>query len=232
MTDEGHEPRRCDEVLGADHRGARRLIQGVGILALALAALTGWWFPQHQTLVALFVLIAFAATLTALLLPRPITLTLTPAGLRFEHAAGHYQLPWSAIVRIDQVRLGLLNHYRELPYVGIRLHSPTPLLSTLSIRLAARLMVDQRDLLYYAEKEGAVDARLDWEKDRVRLADGQEYDGVVAMFSHRMMSLRQHLGYDLYLPVADLELDATDLLTRLNRYFQQYRHQEEHREKA
>lgn len=91
------------------------------------------------------------------------------------------------------------------------------LLDNLSLRLASRWLIEQRDLLRYAEQEGATDARLDWDADQVQLASGQRYDGVIAMFAQRMARLRQHLGFDLYLPAAEFGLDCDTLRLALTK---------------
>ncbi|MBQ1782745.1 MAG: DUF2982 domain-containing protein [Gammaproteobacteria bacterium] len=167
--------------------------------------------PEAHSLIALLLVAAPALWLTSIMLPRPSMLSLTATGMALDHRWGRFQLPWSAIARIDTVRLGISNGYQELPYVGIQLRQPELLLDNLSLRLASRWLIEQRDLLRYAEQEGATDARLDWEEDQVQLASGQYYDGVIAMFAQRMARLRQHLGFDLYLPAAEFGLDCDTL---------------------
>lgn len=194
-------------------RGALAAAAGCGVLLLVA--------PHAQTAIALLAVVALALLATAALLPRPPALVLTQHELTFIHPYGQLHLPWAAIQRLDQVRLGITNGYHPLPYIGFRLKEPGPLLDNLSLRLAARLLVEQRDLLFYAEQEGASDARLEWESDRLRLTDGQEYDGVIAMFGHRMARLRQHLGFDLFLPLASFDRTPEQLLQSLGQAHRQ-----------
>ncbi len=197
--------------IGESLAGPRALLGRAAGLSLAAALLLWLLLPTAHTLIALLLVTAPGLWLTRLLLPRPAQLELTPLGLRLEHRWGRFELPWSAIGRIDNVRLGIDHGYLSLPYVGIQLRQPELLLDSLSLRLASRWLIEQRDLLRYAEQQGAEDARLDWEADQVQLASGQGYDGVIAMFAGRMARLRQHLGFDLYLPAAEFGLDCDSL---------------------
>lgn len=189
----------------------RTLLRRGAIAALICSMLLWILLPDAHTLIALALVAGPALWLTSLLLPRPPELRLSATSLVLEHRWGRFEVPWSAIVRIDTVRLGIESGYHALPYVGIRLSQPELLLDSLSLRLASRWLIEQRDLLRYAEQEGAVDARLDWEADQVQLASGQRYDGIIAMFAGRMARLRQHLGFDLYLPAAEFGLDGDTL---------------------
>lgn len=195
-----------------ESRDRPRVLLRRGAMAAAIASLAVWFLlPDAHTLIALLLIAAPALWLTSALLPKPAALLLSSSGLALEHRWGRFELPWTAIARIDTVRLGLANGYQQLPYVGLQLRQPEQLLDNLSLRLASRWLIEQRDLLRYAEQEGATDARLDWEADQVQLASGQHYDGVIAMFARRMARLRQHLGFDLYLPAAEFGLDCDSL---------------------
>lgn len=189
----------------------RQLLRRLAIAALGGVMLLWLIWPDAHTLIALLLVAAPALWLTSVLLPRPSILLLSAADLVVEHRWGRFYLPWTAIGRIDTVRLGINSGYQQLPYVGIQLRQPELLLDNLSLRLASRWLIEQRDLLRYAEQEGATDARLDWEADQVQLASGQHYDGVIAMFARRMARLRQHLGFDLYQPAAEFGLDCDTL---------------------
>lgn len=197
--------------IGESLAGPRAMLGRAAGLSLAAALLLWLLWPSAHTLIALLLVAAPGLWLTRLLLPQPAQLILTPGSLRLEHRWGGFEVPWSAIGRIDTVHLGITNGYQQLPYVGIQLRQPELLLDSLSLRLASRWLIEQRDLLRYAEQEGAEDARLDWEADQLQLASGQSYDGVIAMFAGRMARLRQHLGFDLYLPAADFGLDCDSL---------------------
>ncbi len=130
--------------------------------------------------------------------------------LIFRHRKGLVEIPWQQIQRVDQVRVHQGIELIELPYIGFKLKDITPLLESISPRLATGLLTEQRPLMMTAAAQNEdleeLEAYLGAEFNPLTVNERQ-YTGVLAMFGHRSLMLGQHLGYHFY--IANDSLDRT-----------------------
>ncbi len=153
-----------------------------------------------------------------------VSIRLTEHYLQYFHRAGSWTLHWHDIQRVDQPHLGLETGYQPLDYVGLRLHQPLCLLDTISLRLAARLLIEQRPiwLQVLATEQGlTIDADSLVEPDQIRVNGERDYQGLLAMLAYRMKRLHSALGYDLYLPDSAFDRPLEEAVSLLKHYHQQ-----------
>ena len=71
---------------------------------------------------------------------------LTPEYIRYQHKYGRWQINWSDIQTIAQVRITSGISFKNMPYIGIKLKPEVALETSISPRLASRLIHEQRPL--------------------------------------------------------------------------------------
>lgn len=131
------------------------------------------------------------------------------------HSVGRYQLAWSDIAAIGQASLDGV----DARYIGIRLKHYDVFLSHLPLRLAVRLLIEQRHLLMIGLRHqcptGQCPTDLLIETGDFSTAQ-QTFRGVQAMFAHRMKNLRQAWNYDLFIPIDFIDWQAPQICLYLN----------------
>lgn len=144
-----------------------------------------------------------------------VCLEATQEGLRYIHGVGSYLLPWPAISRLGIASLD----GRDSGYIGIRLHSYDEFLQQVPLRLAVRLLVEQRELLLIGMRHACPTGQCPSEM-LVETGDfqgkSQTFRGVQAMFAHRMKHLRTLWQYDLFIPADFLDWQPTQICLYLN----------------
>jgi hypothetical protein len=187
-------------------------------------------FPKLPALP--FYLMLGAALFTLLIgilkhLEPKVSLRLCPNYLQFFHRYGQWTLAWSDIQRIDIPRLGLTDGYQQLAYIGIKLTSQHRLLSTISLRLASRILLEQRPILMQVLSSDCPDGRcpseLMFETDPYTDDKNETHTGLLAMLGNRMTQLREKLGFDIYIPENALDRDAESFVLLLRQYHSQVR---------
>jgi hypothetical protein len=174
----------------------------VFLLILLLAAVRGDLLPAQAWV--LWLLLTMLAMYVGLMkLHAPVVLVeATAQGVRYFHPRGSYFIPWHALSLVQQVEL----EGKPLAYIGFRLNNYDEVLPHIPLRLAVRLMTEQRGLLAAAVGTNCPDGRCaaDYIMDISNFNSGQrEYRGVQAMFGQRMRHFRQFLQAELLIP-ADL----------------------------
>lgn len=131
------------------------------------------------------------------------------------HSVGRYQLMWSDVAAIGQASLDGL----DARYIGIRLTQYDGFLSRLPLRLAVRLLIEQRHLLMIALRHQCPTGQCPTDL-LIETGDfstvSQTYRGVQAMFAHRMKNLRQAWNYDLFIPIDFMDWQASQICLYLN----------------
>ena len=137
-------------------------------------------------------------------------------GLVYFHPRGSWFIPWSQLEHVQQISL----HGRELAWIGVRVRDYDQILPTMSLRLAVRLLIEQRGVLIAAAGSGcagggcAADYLIDAVEFRTK---ARQYKGVQAMFGQRMAHLRQLVQADLLVPVDLLHCSASEFCLFINR---------------
>ncbi|WP_306519114.1 DUF2982 domain-containing protein [Rheinheimera sp.] len=141
---------------------------------------------------------------------------LCPQGIRYHHRRGSWLLAWTCL---SHVSVPTLAGQGELAYVGFKVTDYDQFLATLPLRLAVKLLVEQRHLLLAALRQNCPSGTC----ASTMLVEHTEfnskkcrYSGVQAMFAHRMQHLSQLLGAELFIPVQVLPVDATEFCRTVN----------------
>jgi len=143
-------------------------------------------------------------------------LSLTKKGLLYRHRYGSCMIPWSNVQRIDIPKLNLGLEQVELDYIGIKVKDSLALYESIPLRLASRLMVEQRPLWLSVAKDACQSGRCvpDDFVDAVefKASTGQIYTGLIAMFMYRYQRMTTELGFHFYIPLSGIDMEVERLL--------------------
>jgi hypothetical protein len=121
-------------------------------------------------------------------------------GVRYQHRCGSWFLPWSAFSYCAMVNID----GRTLTYIGFKVTDMDALLQQIPVRLAVKIINEQRPLYFEAIRQscrnGQCATELLREKDQFKTSKAV-YDGVKAAFAQRMLRLSEATGLDLMVPV-------------------------------
>lgn len=141
--------------------------------------------------------------------------------LIYRHRKGQVQLPWKSIQRVDTVRVHQGIELIDLPFVGIKLKNITPMLDSISPRLATGLLTEQRPLMMTAaaqdESLETLEAYLGAEFTPLDIGE-RKYTGVLAMFGHRSKMLDKYLGYHFYIANDNFDRPPSDAVGLIRGY--------------
>ncbi|MGY5453178.1 DUF2982 domain-containing protein [Agarivorans sp. MS3-6] len=144
--------------------------------------------------------------------------------LQFHHRYGGWCLPWDKLQRIDIPRLHDGLNWHDMNYVGLRLNDPDYLLDSLSPRLSAHLLTEQRAALLASLRRSCQHCQDSHvsdhliEDDYFKSASGKIYTGLTGMFANRMKKLRELTGYDLLIDQTILDREAEDFVALVRNY--------------
>ncbi|NKF51681.1 DUF2982 domain-containing protein [Shewanella sp. WXL01] len=153
----------------------------------------------------------------------PVSVLLAKQGLAIFHRRGEVAIDWSNIQRIDQLRVNQNMQMVDLPYIGLKLKKLSPIIDTISPRLATGLLTEQRPLLMTAATHDgdlqSLEHYLSAEFTPLAI-ENKDYQGVQAMFGHRCLTLNENLGYHLYIPVDMLDRSEAEFVTLVRNWKQ------------
>ncbi|UAA38567.1 DUF2982 domain-containing protein [Paraneptunicella aestuarii] len=206
----------------AQSKGGGLTSIAIGGVALILGTMVLSWLPVELRLMGIFII---CGGLVAILigwfkLREPDhSLHLSRQEMRYHHRHGQWYLHWDNIQRFDVPSVYVDLQHHPLAVVGIRVKSYEPVLETMSPRLMNNIMTEQRSLLLQAIKE-QMKTQNDYndhllEDDRYTSESGKLYTGLQAMFANRMTKLRETLGYDLFINVAELDRSTEEFVQLL-----------------
>ncbi|WP_337878916.1 DUF2982 domain-containing protein [Rheinheimera sp.] len=203
--------------------GASLLLWSSGLLLLWLLALAAFRELLPATAWAMLLLVCLIALVLAYArLTEPwLVLEATEQGLTFFHRKGNWVLPWQECGLVTVPEL----NGQELAYVGIRLKQQSPFLSRLSPRLAVALLMEQRNLLLSAVGQNCPTGQCPsafFMETNPCLVEGKVYKGVIGMFGQRMQTLRQLIGFELYIPLNALSENPQIFCRTINQLRLQY----------
>lgn len=174
-----------------------------------LTSMQGW--------VLLFLLLLLAIFVGYSKMTEPFyAVELNPQGVCYHHRRGSWLLPWQAF---SFARVPSLDEVGELNFVGFKVTRYDEFLAHLPLRLAVKLLVEQRHLLIAALRKncpaGTCPSSMMLETSDFYLG-GKRYHGVLAMFAHRMQHLSRLLDADLLIPTDCLPLAPADFCRMVN----------------
>ncbi|QTH63708.1 DUF2982 domain-containing protein [Psychrosphaera ytuae] len=169
-------------------------------LFVSLSSIPGQSLIATVSFVAAIALVLFALALNSE--PADV-LVMAEQKITFYHKRGSVSFDIDNIQRCDLVTINQMSGRQSTGYIGFRLKSPVDLIQTIPLRLASRLLIEQKDLQLVAGKEqcasgacnldGIID-KLEWKSPT-----GEIFNGVVGMYANRTEVLRDALGYDFYI---------------------------------
>lgn len=207
---------QLSQIQGGASRGGAALMLGSGAVLLLLL-LSLLWVEQLSVLHALaFVVAALGLFAGWAKLSEPAYfLQYDEKGLRYFHRRGSWFLPWNSFLYSGVPQL----EQKKLSYIAFKLTDYDGFLQGLPLRLAVRIMTEQRALYVEAIRQGCNSGQCASEL----LAEGenfstaqQQYNGIKAAFAHRMQRLADATGFDIFVPVELSEADTLNLCKQIN----------------
>ncbi|MBZ9611965.1 DUF2982 domain-containing protein [Rheinheimera maricola] len=195
--------------------GAAVLLCSSTILVTLLLSLI--WIDQVSLLHALafvLALLGIFAGWAKLSEPRYF-LQLDSDGIRYFHRRGSWLLSWHCLQYSGVPQSG----QTTLSYIAFKLGNYDAFLQQLPLRLAVRIMTEQRALYLEAVRQGcsmggcASELLTETDKFSTRSTD---YNGIKAAFGWRMQRLADTFGYELYVPVSSTQKHAEQLCREIN----------------
>ena len=201
----------------------------VGLLLFFVALIALMLLPETFYLVGIFLLsasvIAFLIAWVKYREPQ-FSFLLSKSSICYQHKNGRWVLPWDNIQRIDVPHVTSGIERKNLHMVAIKIKDYSLLLENMSPRLMSNILMEQRPLLFHnmpSENCSTGSCYSDelLEDDVYKDEQGKIYKGITAMFANRMTKLRQRLGYDLYIPVSELDRSEHEFANLLQQCQQQ-----------
>jgi hypothetical protein len=204
----------------ARHHGM--FITLMGFIALFMVTLLCSYYWLQARLPLMFLLLACFITIFIGLLklaePKH-SLIVAPKTLIFHHRHGFWQFNWQQISNIHCVTNTVGIAREELNYVGIKLISIDSIAVNTSLRLANRMIHEQKPLLQYCIKQQLItfdQGILNFEP--YVLSNGAVIKGPLAAFMHHSEVLHQALGAHLFIATSNLNGSISDFVVLANNY--------------
>jgi hypothetical protein len=202
--------------LARHHANFLTLLGGITLLLTLL--LCNFFWQQARLPLMLMILIAIVIIFIGILKwsePQH-SFILTPQKLHFAHRYGFWQLNWQQISHINKISETFGIEQYQLAYIGIRLYNLSDLASTISPRLASRLLHEQRPLLAFCLRHQIISA----DQSIINFTvfndnNGNQVSGPIAAFLHHCELLNKALGYHLYLPESALDREINEFISLL-----------------
>ncbi len=213
----------------SNHNALFLLLLASILFMITLALSQHYWRQFHLVITFIYLteLVVFITGLAKYFQPT-FSLTLTPNVIKYHHRYGEWQLNWQDIQRISLLNETLGIDQLQLPFVGIRLTAIATLATSISPRLANRLIHEQRPLLAMAIRLQLIS----FEQSQLNfspftLANGEKIKGPLAAFLHHSSVLHNALGYHLFIPESALDRELHEFCVLLNQCKQSARHYSE-----
>jgi hypothetical protein len=203
---------------GSASRGGSYLMLVSGALLLLLVAFTVLLAETFSWLLAICYIGSFMGLFIgwAKLAEPKYSLVCDADGVHYMHRLGSWLLPWdafafSAVPSIDG---------QELAFIGFKVTHYDVILKQIPLRLAVKIMTEQRPLYYEVIKQscasGQCASELLSEKDYFKTAH-EQYNGIKAVFAQRMQKFGQACGFELLVPVNIDVTTARDWSQQINK---------------
>ena len=200
----------------AKHNGIFLCLLGALFLFVAIIVAQFYWQTYRFTLIFL-VLIGLVIMLIGVvkLFEPAVSLYLTPDKIKFNHRYGNWQLSWQDIQHINLVSEVVGLEREALPYVGIRLIHIDKIAKNISVRLANRLIHQQKGLVVFSVLHQLMTIEQShFNFNPYTLSTGEVVKGPIAAFLHQSEQLSRALGYHLFLPADSFDRGINEF-TRL-----------------
>lgn len=204
------------KIQGASSRGgARVMLTSAAVLLLLLLALI--WVEQLQLWHGLALVMAGLGVFAgwAKLAEPEFFLQYDSQGVCYQHRYGNWFLPWQSFLYAGIPEV----NQQGLAYIGFKVTDYDGFLQQLPLRLAVRIMTEQRALYLAALRRSCQSGQCASEL----LADSghfstakQHYNGIKAAFAQRMQQLSAQTGFDVFVPIDLDEQQSQQLCQQIN----------------
>lgn len=186
----------------AKHNAISLCIIGALLLFTTFIFAQFYWYSYRFTHIFMMLVSIIIMLIGVVKLFEPaISLYLTPNKIIFNHRYGNWHLAWQDIQHINLVSEVVGLQREELPYVGIRLVHIDKIAKNISVRLANRLIHQQKGLIVYSVLHQLMTLeQSQFNFQPFTLASGETVKGPIAAFLHQSEQLSHALGYHLFLP--------------------------------
>lgn len=220
-----------DDVIEIKSQAKRNVLVSVmfGAVGLGIASIFLLAFPESLYYVGIFLtsasLVAFLVAWVKFREPQ-FSFLLSKTSILYQHKNGQWQVSWHNIQRIDVPSVNQGVDRKSLDMVAIKIKDYSVFLSSVSPRLMTNILMEQRPLLFHnmpTSKDCATGGCYSddlLEDDYFKDQDGKEYCGIQAMFANRMLKLRERLGYDIFISVAELDRPEQEFVSLLRQCHQ------------
>jgi hypothetical protein len=204
----------------ARHHGLFITLTGVIALLIVVWLCRYYWQQAHFPLMFMILACLVAIFIGLLKLAEPsYSLIVVPETLTFHHRHGRWQFNWQQIRNIHSVTNTVGITREELNYVGIKLNSIDTIAKSISLRLANRMIHEQKPLIHYCIKQQL----LTMEQGIINfepyvLKDGKVLKGPLAAFLHHSEVLHQALGAHIFISASNLNGSIDDFVFLANGY--------------
>ncbi|NQZ21914.1 MAG: DUF2982 domain-containing protein [Colwellia sp.] len=201
----------------AKHNGIFLCFSGVLLLFITFLSAQYFWQMYRISYIFMILLSLVIILIGVVKLFEPaVSLYLTPSKIIFNHRYGHWQLTWQDIQNINLVSEVVGLQREELPYVGLRLVHIDRIAKNISVRLANRLIHQQKGLIVYSVLHQLMtieQAQINFEP--FYLPNGEVIKGPIAAFLHQTEQLSRALGYHLFLPADSFDRGIEEFVSLL-----------------
>lgn len=199
-------------------------------LAMILAiGITSFILPTINN-VGLSVLLLFALTFSVIAFKQmnaPIlTFTLSFMHFQYHSAEGGWSIRWQAIQQLGLTELPTTEGwYQTLPWMGVKLKDYDAFLTSVCPRVASKMLIEQRGLLFLAVKRTpnsphAIEDML-FDDTPYTTQKGVVLKGLIAMLANRMRYNRELLGFDFFISDDLLDRPLGEFIGLARRYLAQ-----------
>jgi hypothetical protein len=144
---------------------------------------------------------------------------ITDEGLTYYHRANSVFIEWQNISRMDIPTESRLEGGQSYEFIGIKVKDVEHFYDRFPLRLASRLLIEQRPLwLALAGKScssGQCVPEDFIDSIECKLSSNRIYNGLIAMFVHRAETLNRLLGFHFYISTKSLTLSPSKVLNLL-----------------
>ena len=202
----------------ARHHGMFITLMGLIALLIVTLLCSHFWLQARFPLIFMLLACFVAIFIGLLKLAEPKhSLILAPETLTFHHRHGRWQFNWQHIRNIHCVTNTVGIARDELNYVGLKLTEIDLIAENISLRLANRMIHEQKPLLQYCIKQQLItfdQGILNFEP--YLLSNGKVIKGPLAAFMHHSEVLHQALGAHLFIAASNLNGSINDFVVFAN----------------
>ncbi|WNO61399.1 DUF2982 domain-containing protein [Rheinheimera sp. MMS21-TC3] len=198
------------------NKGGARLIL-ISSISIILLLIFIFWQQQFSLIVALALIVAGLGIFTGwakLSEPRYL-LQLDDKGVHYYHRKGSWLLPWSSFLYSGVPEF----NNNDLAFIGFKVTHYDQFLQHLPLRLAVRIMTEQRTLYLDAVRQNCASGQcgLDSLSEVDNFVTSQQvYNGIKAAFAWRMQRLANSTGFELLIAINVAKDDAVTLCKTIN----------------